>query len=135
MRFEVPQFIEIEDKIVGPLTWKQFVYVAGGAGLLVILVLTVPFIIAIFIGIPVVAGAGFLAFHKVNNRPFSFFLESFFYYFTNRKLYLWRRNEPQIITGREHTLAADQVPPLGKTGGGSIASLSRKLELNNLQKR
>ena len=33
MRFEVPQFIEIEDKIFGPFTWKQFVYLAGGVGL------------------------------------------------------------------------------------------------------
>ena len=33
MQFQVPQFIEVEDKIFGPLTFKQFVYVAGGAGL------------------------------------------------------------------------------------------------------
>src|SRR3990172_12458701 len=32
MQFQVPQFIEIEDKIFGPLTFKQFIYVAGGAG-------------------------------------------------------------------------------------------------------
>jgi hypothetical protein len=53
MRFEVPQFIEIEAKIVGPLTWKQFVYVAGGVGLLVILYLTTNFIVFVLIGIPV----------------------------------------------------------------------------------
>ena len=32
MQFQVPQFIEVEDKIFGPLTFKQFVYVLGGAG-------------------------------------------------------------------------------------------------------
>ena len=37
MRFQVPQFIEIEDKIFGPLTIKQFIYIAGGAGLCFIL--------------------------------------------------------------------------------------------------
>ena len=31
MRFQVPQFIEVEDKIFGPLTLKQFLYTAGGA--------------------------------------------------------------------------------------------------------
>ena len=33
MNFQVPQFIEVEDKVVGPLTFKQFIYLAGGAGL------------------------------------------------------------------------------------------------------
>ena len=32
MRFQVPQFIEIESKIFGPLTFKQFIYLAGGGG-------------------------------------------------------------------------------------------------------
>ena len=43
MRFEVPQFIEVEDKIFGPFTWKQFIYLAGGAGAAVTLYLMLPF--------------------------------------------------------------------------------------------
>ena len=45
MRFEVPQFIEIEDKIFGPLTWKQFIYLAGGAGFGVIAFFLLPFVL------------------------------------------------------------------------------------------
>ena len=33
MQFQVPQFIEIEDKIIGPFTVKQFIYLVGGAGM------------------------------------------------------------------------------------------------------
>ena len=33
MQFQVPQFIEVEDKIFGPLTFRQAVYLVGGAGL------------------------------------------------------------------------------------------------------
>ena len=29
MQFQVPQFIETEDKVVGPLTLRQFMYIAG----------------------------------------------------------------------------------------------------------
>jgi hypothetical protein len=29
MEYQVPQFIEVEDKIFGPLTWKQFIYWVG----------------------------------------------------------------------------------------------------------
>ena len=30
MQFQVPQYIDVEDKIVGPLTITQFLYIAGG---------------------------------------------------------------------------------------------------------
>jgi len=33
MRFEVPQFIDVEDKLFGPLTFTQFVYLAGSGGI------------------------------------------------------------------------------------------------------
>jgi hypothetical protein len=32
MQFQVPQFLDVEDKIIGPFTIKQFLYLAGGAG-------------------------------------------------------------------------------------------------------
>lgn len=134
MRFEVPQFIEVEDKIIGPLTWKQFVYLAGGAGILVVLFLLLPFILFAVIGLPIGALAAFLSFHKVNSRPFSAFLESFLTYSTKSKLYLWRKTEQQIIT--THTLHTAALPetqlPRAKSG---ISELSRKLELNTVVKQ
>ncbi len=33
MQFKVPQFLDIEDKIFGPFTFREFVYLAGAAGL------------------------------------------------------------------------------------------------------
>lgn len=132
MRFEVPQFIEVEDKIVGPLTWRQFVYLAGGAGTVIILFFLLPFFIAAVLSIPFVALAGFLAFHQVNNRPFSFFLEAFFNYFTKSRLYLWKKDVAQtVVTKREAPVSvAPKVVP-GKT---NLSALSTRLELNNIQK-
>lgn len=127
MRFEVPQFIDIEDKIIGPLTWKQFVYVAGGSGILLVLYLTAPFIVFAIVGLPVGALAFSLAFHRVNNRPFSFFLESFFNYFTNKKLYLWRKERVQTIVQKEVT-EEDPSTTLSYTKKGSLAALASKLE-------
>jgi hypothetical protein len=71
MRFEVPQFIEIEDKIFGPFTWKQFVYLAGGIGLSAVIFFAAPFIVFVLIGVPLGGLAILLAFYPVNNRPFS----------------------------------------------------------------
>ena len=50
MEYQVPQFIEVEDKIFGPFTLKQFIYVAGGVGLCAILVLYFPLWLGIIPG-------------------------------------------------------------------------------------
>ncbi len=132
MRFAVPQFIEVEDKIFGPFTWKQFIYLAGGGGLAVILFLTANFYFFMFVGLPIIILAAFLAFHRINNRPFSIFLESFINYLTNQRLFLWKREEGQIITEKSPRASTVDtfVAPSSKD---SLASLSRRLELNALE--
>jgi hypothetical protein len=89
MQFQVPQFIEVEDKIFGPLTFKQFVYVGGGLGADYILWRMLPIYIAgpLMLGIAGLAAA--LAFFSYNGRPFILALESAFYYITHSRLYLW----------------------------------------------
>ena len=127
MRFEVPQFIEIEDKIIGPLTWKQFVYLAGGVGALVVLYFILPFVLFVTFGLPIGALSAFLAFQRVNNRPFSIFLESFFNYFRKGKLFLWRKDvEQSIVHKTEPSIVTE--PNIAYTSKKSINALSRKLE-------
>jgi hypothetical protein len=136
MRFEVPQFIEIEDKIFGPLTWRQFVYLGGGVGAAVVMFLILPTILAIAIGIPLALLAGALSFYPINNRPFSYFLEAVWNYFTNEKLYLWHRKADVIYNGA--TIKKTQAPVITPNNRGtnhkSITSLTCKLELQALQK-
>ena len=94
MQFQVPQFIEIEDKIFGPLTLKQFIYLAGGVGGSVALWFYMPYkILAILLILPLVAFALALAFYKINNRSFINIVESAFYYFIGGKLYIWKKAE------------------------------------------
>jgi hypothetical protein len=133
MRFEVPQFIEIEDKIFGPLTWKQFVYVAGGAGVAAVLFFFTPLLIFILIGIPIGGLSFLLSFYPVNNRPFSLFLESAVKYFKNSKLYLWRKNHSGVYKGSATGEGGSPayMPPANT---GQIASLSRRLEMKAIQK-
>lgn len=91
--YQVPQFIEVEDKIFGPLTLKQFIYIAGGAGLTAVIILYLPLLIAIVVAIPVVALTAALAFYKVNNKSFIEMIEAGFNYYTKGRLYLWKREE------------------------------------------
>lgn len=93
MEYQVPQFIEVEDKIFGPLTLRQFIYIAGGVGLCAILFLYVPLFFAIILAIPVAALALALAFYKVNGKEFALVLEAGVTYFLGHRLYLWRKEK------------------------------------------
>ena len=91
MRFKVPQFIDIEDKIFGPFTFKQFVYMAGGAGLSYVLYRILPLYIAIILILPVIGLAAALTFVKINNKPFLDILQSFINYIIQTRLYVWKK--------------------------------------------
>lgn len=93
MRYQVPQFIEVEDKIFGPLTFKQFAYVAGGAGVCFAAYKLLSFYTALIVIVPAAALSGALAFYRVNNRPFIDVVESAFDYFLGTKLYIWHKIE------------------------------------------
>src|SRR6185436_2346937 len=97
-QYQVPQFIEIEDKIFGPLTLKQFIYLAGGGGVILIFFSLLPIWLTVILGIPVAALSGALAFYQVNGRPFINVLEHAFEYLLGSKLYLWMQRQPQAQT-------------------------------------
>lgn len=98
MQFKVPQFIDIEDKVVGPLTFKQFVYLAGGAGLVYLSFKLLPFFIGFLVAAAVGALALALAFVKYNNKPFINVLQSFIVFYSRSRLYLWRKTYTQNKT-------------------------------------
>ncbi|MBI1999207.1 MAG: PrgI family protein [Parcubacteria group bacterium] len=112
MRFQTPQFIEVEDKIFGPLTLKQFIYLAGGAGFSFIFYRALPLYLAIFLIAPVVALSLALAFYKVNDRNFIHILEAAVRFLTRDKLYLWQKRErlPEE-RGKEAAPASDFFVP------------------------
>ena len=93
MQFEVPQFIEIEDKIFGPLTFKQFAYLAGGAGLSFIFYTLIPFPFSVLFVIPIAVLSLALAFYKVHGKPFVAVLESAIRFTLSNRLYVWKRKE------------------------------------------
>lgn len=108
MEYQVPQFIEVEDKIFGPFTLKQFIYLAGGAGLTVLVFLTLPILVAGVIAVPVVALVLALSFYRMNNKPFIEIVEAAFNYSISKRLYLWRRDE-KAATDAATAQAAQQL--------------------------
>lgn len=112
MRFQVPQFIDIEDKIFGPLTIKQFIYIAGGAGLCFILFRVLPLIIVIPLGVVIIGFSLGLAFYQVNNKPLIYILQSAFGYYISSKLYLWKRKDKSPEKAKAMGITETNTPPI-----------------------
>ena len=116
MQYQVPQFIEIEDKIFGPLTFKQFIYILGGlgGGFMVYKVVPTPF--SYILIIPIIGFGVALAFYKINERPLISTLEAGFKYLLSPKLYLWKKKEVlpektniESLLGEERPLVAPNL--------------------------
>lgn len=115
MRFQVPQFTDVEDKIIGPLSFRQFVYLAGAAGAIVVLFSVFPRFIAILIALPVGAFGAALAFVKINNQPFIKTVESFLKYSLTSKLYLWKHSDPNKTKQTKKSVDPKHVPKLSES--------------------
>lgn len=117
MKYQVPQFLEIEDKIFGPLTLKQFLYAGAGAAMGFVIWSTFPKFLAILIGVPVVTLFVGLAFWQVNNRPLAVVIEHFLKYLFSPKLYLWKKREktPEKQAAEAIRHASLDVPKLSNS--------------------
>ncbi len=134
MRFQVPQFIEVEDKIFGPLTFKQFIYVGGGVAVAVVLFLILPKFIAILLALPAILFGAALAFYKVNDKPFINMVEAFLKFHTTNKLYIWKKEEKTVIRtrGEEGDADIEQVY-VPKLSDSKLKDLTWQLDLQSNQ--
>jgi len=129
MQYQVPQFIEVEDKIFGPLTFKQFAYVAGGAGMCFIFYRFLPIYIAIFFIVPIGGFALALAFYKVNKRPFILIVDSAVKYYLASKLYIWKKvDRPKEESNSASAIASKLMVP--KLSNSKLRDLTWSLDIN-----
>ena len=135
MRFQVPQFINIEDKIFGPFSIKQFVYLVGAVGMIYILYHFLNFYIALLLIIPVAGLALALAFLKPNGKPFIFLLQAAIQYGLSSRLYLWKRTPKKLTAvdaAKELTKTGVDVPALSES---KLKDLTWTLDINQNVKR
>lgn len=90
-QYQVPQFIDTEDRIVGPLTLKQFFIVAVGLGLSGLLFIVLRLSFAIILAVPIVTFAFVLAFLRVHGMPMWRYISSAAQYITSPQEYFWKK--------------------------------------------
>lgn len=131
MQFQVPQFTDVEDKIFGPLTLKQFVYVAGGVGFGFLLWNYLPAVISAPLALAVIGFAVALAFIKVNKKPLIIIIEAAFMYFIHTKLYLWNAHrEKKKKKKEEEKLPSEHVQEVPSLSENKLKSLAWSLDIN-----
>lgn len=93
MRFQLPQFIETEVKIVGPFTLQQFLWIAGGAAILFLLFMFTKGLLFIALALPIAAIFIALAFVKVNEVSLLVYISYGLSYVLNPKRYIFKKDE------------------------------------------
>jgi len=140
MQFKVPQFLDIEDKLFGPFTFREFAYLAGGAGLCFMLYRLLGLL---FGAIPILIMGGFslmLTFYRPNNKPFIDMLGAGFKYLTQHKLYIWKKNKTGIDTVKQlESKDQEKIRRLSEGGmrlsGSKLRDLAWSLDVLELNKK
>lgn len=98
LRFKVPQNIDMQDRILGPLTMVQFVYAVVGFGFCYIIYNAIPKPFSIVLILPIVIFVICLDFIKVNERPFLDFLISMIAFITAPKQRVWHQGDDSDLS-------------------------------------
>jgi hypothetical protein len=137
MQFKVPQFLEIEDKIFGPFTFREFVYLVGGVGLCFVLYKLLGFYLGL---LPILAVAGLsllLTFYKPNSKPFINMLEASVKYAIGDKLFIWKRRTEESSTASKakSQLAIEEREMSVRLGRSKLRDLAWSLDVLDLKKQ
>ncbi|MFA5773496.1 MAG: PrgI family protein [Candidatus Paceibacterota bacterium] len=136
MQFKVPQFIDIEDKLFGPFTFFQFVYLVGGAGIVFVIYKIFPLWIGIFLIIPVAILSVLLVFYRINGKPFIYYLQAGASYLVSSKLYIWKQRliNPNSKKKEEEAQAPQMVSVIPMTSNDKLRDISWSLDVEGKEK-
>lgn len=90
-QFMVPQFIDVEDKIIGPITTRQFVLIMVAMLTTFLLYKLLSFIYFAFAGVLNLGIFAVFAFARVNSRPIHFFILNFVQTIKRPMARIWNR--------------------------------------------
>lgn len=132
MRFQVPLFIEHEPKVVGPLTFRQFLYLALPGGVAFFSYFLFPFFVFLVIALGLGMLGLALGFLKLGGRDLPTLLASFFRFLAGPKKYIWKKGASPAQTAE--TRYQKQGMPAPEPGKREI-QLAQKSKIKELATR
>jgi len=135
-QYTVPQFIEHEPKIVGPLTFKQFIFIGTAGAICFVFYFTTPFFIFVLATIFVMAGGAALAFLKSGGRSLPVVLKNLFFFSAAPKIYLWKHRAglpPKIMKVAPAPKEVDKASVPTVAGKSRLNALANQIETKNAE--
>jgi len=91
MMFNVPQFIDVEDKVAGPLTAKQLFWMIGMFAAVLAVAALFPGPVTYVIAVPIVVVFVLFAFYRPGGQPLIGYVGHAFFFLFRPKVFMWRR--------------------------------------------
>ena len=127
-QFVVPQFIDVEDKIIGPISARQFVIL-----LVVLLTDTLLFKLLTFgkfllVAIPILVIGIVFSFVRINGQPFHYFVLNIIQTLRKPRIRVWDKAisdaEVRVFMKIEEAPLAPSAPPKAPVTSSRLAELS-----------
>lgn len=127
-QYIVPQFIDAEDKIIGPITLRQFIIMLVVFLVVALLYRLLRFVPFLLTGIPLLIVGGIVAFLKVNGQPFHYFVLNLIQTFKRPRLRVWQKKysdaELKQYIEREPPEPPEAKPKKERPSGSRLKNLS-----------
>ena len=113
-QFTVPQFIDVEPKIIGPITTRQFLIFLGAALMIFLCYKLFDFTGFVLTSVFILAASGVFAFLKINGRPFHFFILNLIQTIKRPSLRIWNHKAVSLEKKEEKQIKYENVLPPDK---------------------
>ena len=123
-KFLVPQYIDVEPKIIGPITIRQFIELLVGG--LIGFILYKVFTFNVFIVLVLIDSAVFLiiTFFKINGMPFHYFVLNLVMTLRRPSLRVWRKIELKALPKKEEVKKEEKIPTKTMISQSKLSDLS-----------
>lgn len=121
MRYKVPQFIEAETSLIGPLSLRQFLFLAAPIALVYGLRYFISLGYVIVLGIIIIPLGVLCAFYKINGRPFYIALLSFANFAIKPQVYVWKKIPKLGKSNQQFILGPSEETKKDKRGLDEVA--------------
>ena len=124
-QFTVPQFIDVENKIIGPITVRQFVIFLGAAIIIALAYRLFDFSLFVTVAVLILVVSVTFAFVKINAQPFHLFVLSLFQTVRRPKTRVWNNR----LTPLDDIIAVAPISTASPAVTTKIFKKSRLAEL------
>jgi len=129
MQFKIPQFLERQPLIIGPLAFKQSLYFGVAILILVFIHSVAPFLVFLICSVVLISIASGLAFVKIEGIPLPEVITQSFGFVFSPKIYLWKKKENlRVIKLKSAEKKQEEVKSLKVSPKSILKELHSKIE-------